>query len=85
VCRIPHQDFDREQSGRKAGCSMHRDALGGRMNSCFRVVAVVGRSRRGSCLRCMGYFLPNTTFCQRLICADAVTSPKCRNSPQAGP
>jgi hypothetical protein len=48
ACHILRRDSRHVEWGRRAGCSMHRDALGGRGSSRCCVVAVVGHSRLDS-------------------------------------
>lgn len=67
VCRIRRPGSHHAELGRKAGCSMHRDALGGRASNRSRDVVVVGRNRRDSCQRRMGYSLLSTVLCVSLL------------------
>ena len=62
MCRNPGAGSRRAVWGRKADCSMRRDALEGRGSSRCRVVAVVGRNHRDSFLLRMECSLPSTVL-----------------------
>jgi hypothetical protein len=60
ACHSPRLGSRRAASGRKAGCSTHRDALEDRESNRCCVVAVVGRNHLGRRLLRMGCSLPST-------------------------
>ena len=67
ACHSLRRGSRRVELGRRAGCSMHRDALGDRGSNRCCVVAVVGRNRRDSCLLRRGCSLPSTMLCVSLL------------------